>query len=58
MKEVAAQVPDEVLHDAALNVAIAVLPANYNFEVRGLVPCVVSPRNRSLPVKVIMRTAC
>ena len=28
------QVPDEVLHDAALNAAIAVLPANYNFEVR------------------------
>ena len=28
------QVPDEVLHDAALNLAIAVLPVNYNFEVR------------------------
>ena len=28
------QVPDEVLHDAALNQAIAVLPLNYNFEVR------------------------
>jgi 2-(3-amino-3-carboxypropyl)histidine synthase len=28
-----AQVPDEILHDAALNDAIAVLPANYNFEV-------------------------
>lgn len=27
------QVPDEVLLDAALNQAIAVLPANYNFEV-------------------------
>ncbi|KAK9838131.1 hypothetical protein WJX81_003166 [Elliptochloris bilobata] len=27
------QVPDEVLHDAALNAAIAVLPANYNFEI-------------------------
>mmetsp|Transcript_11747 Transcript_11747/g.21208 ORF Transcript_11747/g.21208 Transcript_11747/m.21208 type:complete len:475 (-) Transcript_11747:115-1539(-) len=26
-------VPDEILHDAALNDAIAVLPANYNFEV-------------------------
>jgi hypothetical protein len=39
----AAQVPDEVLHDAALNAAIAVLPANYNFEVRGLVLWVVSP---------------
>lgn len=28
------QVPDEVLLDAALNQAIAVLPANYNFEAR------------------------
>ncbi len=27
------QVPDEVLHDAALKEAIGVLPANYNFEV-------------------------
>lgn len=27
------QVPDEVLHDAGLNDAIKVLPANYNFEV-------------------------
>ena len=27
------QVPDEVLHDDALNEAISVLPANYNFEV-------------------------
>ena len=26
--------PDEVLQDSALNAAIAVLPANYNFEVR------------------------
>ena len=35
--------PDEVLHDAVLNAAIAVLPANYNFEVRGLVPWADSP---------------
>lgn len=28
-----AQVPDDILHDAALNDAIAVLPSNYNFEV-------------------------
>jgi hypothetical protein len=28
------QVPDEVVHDEALNEAISVLPANYNFEVR------------------------
>jgi 2-(3-amino-3-carboxypropyl)histidine synthase len=27
------QVPDELLHDEALNAAIAQLPANYNFEV-------------------------
>ncbi|CAL8464545.1 g4080 [Coccomyxa elongata] len=27
------QVPDEVLHDEALNAAIGVLPANYNFEI-------------------------
>jgi 2-(3-amino-3-carboxypropyl)histidine synthase len=30
----ALQVPDGILHDEALNEAIAVLPANYNFEVR------------------------
>lgn len=27
------QVPDDILHNEALNAAIAVLPANYNFEV-------------------------
>lgn len=27
------QVPDEILHDVALNDAIAVLPSNYSFEV-------------------------
>jgi hypothetical protein len=27
------QVPDDILHDAALNEAMAVLPANYNFEI-------------------------
>ena len=27
------QVPDSVLHDEALNQAVSVLPANYNFEV-------------------------
>lgn len=26
------QIPDDILHDEALNAAIAVLPANYNFE--------------------------
>ena len=28
------QVPDVILHNKALNDAIAILPANYNFEVR------------------------
>lgn len=28
------QVPDDILHNEALNEAIAVLPANYNFEVK------------------------
>jgi 2-(3-amino-3-carboxypropyl)histidine synthase len=28
------QVPDDILHDEALNEAISLLPANYNFEVR------------------------
>ena len=28
------QVPDDILHNKALNDAIAILPANYNFEVR------------------------
>lgn len=28
------QVPDDILHNKALNAAIAILPANYNFEVR------------------------
>jgi 2-(3-amino-3-carboxypropyl)histidine synthase len=27
------QVPDDILHDVALNEAIAVLPSNYNFEI-------------------------
>jgi 2-(3-amino-3-carboxypropyl)histidine synthase len=27
------QVPDDILHDANLNAALEVLPANYNFEV-------------------------
>lgn len=27
------QVPDDILHNARLNDAIAVLPANYNFEI-------------------------
>lgn len=27
------QVPDNILHDADLNAALQVLPANYNFEV-------------------------
>ncbi len=27
------QVPDEILNDAALNEAVAVLPSNYNFEI-------------------------
>ena len=30
------QVPDDILHNEALNEAIAVLPANYNFEVGAL----------------------
>ena len=34
--QLVAQVPDEILNDAALNEAISVLPANYNFEVRHL----------------------
>ena len=29
-----AQVPDDILHNQALNDAIAILPANYNFEAR------------------------
>lgn len=29
----ASQVPDDILHNQALNDAIAILPANYNFEV-------------------------
>ena len=32
-KIVCLQVPDEILHHDALNAAIAVLPANYSFEV-------------------------
>lgn len=31
------QVPDEILHDEALNAAIGVLPANYSFEVRAMI---------------------
>ncbi|KAK2993693.1 hypothetical protein RJ640_027045 [Escallonia rubra] len=27
------QIPDSILHDPALNAAIAALPANYNFEI-------------------------
>ena len=42
------QVPDEVLHDAALNAAIAVLPANYNFEVRS---STCSPRAACMRLK-------
>ncbi|XP_021823554.1 2-(3-amino-3-carboxypropyl)histidine synthase subunit 1 [Prunus avium] len=30
---VRSQIPDSILHDAALNTAVALLPSNYNFEV-------------------------
>ena len=33
------QVPDDILHDEALNEAISLLPANYNFEVRRSESC-------------------
>ncbi len=33
------QVPPEILNDAALNAAIAILPANYNFEIHKTVSC-------------------
>lgn len=33
------QVPPEILGDVALNAAIAVLPANYNFEMHKTVGC-------------------
>lgn len=28
------QIPDDILHNEALNEAISILPQNYNFEVR------------------------
>ena len=42
------QVPDDILHNEALNEAIAILPANYNFEVSIL--CCVPPRSGVQPL--------
>lgn len=58
------QVPDDILHDEALNVAIAVLPHNYNFEVPDCFeisnssdwPCLTLPC--CLPSSAAQRNAC
>ena len=45
------QVPDDILHNDALNEAVAVLPANYNFEVSAFAcsrSCVVQPSSLAL----------
>ena len=42
------QVPDEILHDEALNQGIAVLPSNYNFEVPAAADLVARTQHKKL----------